>query len=136
MEGIKLTITEKPKPVELGNYRERVDSKINSVVSKYNLNVERFRTTLFKESGLNHYREDLYNKPQLEAKTLKINPTGHIGIAQFNPRTFKGNQGYMNRPDLDVNNVFDQIEVMGYMWSKNQQCQWEAYGRTYGGCNY
>ena len=106
------------------------------MVTKHNLDREKFRTTLFKESGLNHYRENLYNNPNIKGVTVKINPTGHIGIAQFNPNTFNGNKGYMNRPELDVNNVTDQIEVMGWMWSKNQQCQWEAYGNTYGGCNY
>lgn len=79
------------------------------------------------ESGLNHYREN---------GELKVNSIGATGIAQFLPSTFEANKKYMGQPEYKIENWEDQLNVMGYMWSKNQQCQWEVFGRVFGGCGY
>ena len=103
--------------------KERIEERIKAVVAYYKLDERRFRATLHGESGTNHYRKD---------GKVKINNVGATGIAQFIPVTFNSSKVKMGYPEYDINNWEHQLNLMGWMWSKGRECEWEVYQRLFG----
>ena len=50
-----------------------------------------------------------------------------IGIAQFMPRTFYSNAKKMGLSNPNILDPIQQIEVMSWMFSHNQQSQWTCH---------
>lgn len=95
------------------------------VGAKYRLDTERFSKVIFCESG--------YNPKALNSSDPY---GGSRGVGQFLQPTFDHYKKLAGLPDGDVWNYKDSIEVMGYMWSINQQRQWSIWRILYGDMQY
>ena len=95
------------------------------VGAKYRLDTERFSKVIFCESG--------YNPKALNSSDPY---GGSRGVGQFLQPTFDHYKKLAGLPDGDVWNYKDSIEVMGYMWSINQQRQWSVWRILYGDMQY
>lgn len=95
------------------------------VAGKYHLDQERFSKVIFCESNYN-------------PKALNSNDPygGSRGVGQFLQPTFDYYKVKAGLPEGDLWNYKDSIEVMGYMWSINQQSQWSVYRILYGDMQY
>lgn len=93
--------------------------------AKYHLDTERFSKVIFCESG--------YNPKALNSSDPY---GGSRGVGQFLQPTFDHYKKLAGLPDGDVWNYKDSIEVMGYMWSINQQRQWSVWRILYGDMQY
>ena len=95
------------------------------IAVKYHLDQERFSKVIFCESN--------YNPKALNSSDPY---GGSRGVGQFLQPTFDHYKIKAGLPEGDLWNYKDSIEVMGYMWSINQQSQWSVYRILYGDMQY
>lgn len=105
--------------------KSAIYDKTVQVAVKYHLDQERFSKVIFCEGG--------YNPKALNSSDPY---GGSRGVGQFLQRTFDHYKVLAGLPDGDVWNPDDAIEVVGYMWSIDQQNQWSVYRILYGDMQY
>jgi hypothetical protein len=88
-----------------------INRAIATTKAKYGLD-DSFRATLFCESGL---RTDVFSRGKIS-----------YGIAQFRLTTWQM-FNKIKKTDMDYENPFDQIDMMGWAFNKGYQKHWDCY---------